>query len=88
LRELNGTLGPQTITFTGTRADNSTVQQTVTTDGVCCDVGDNFGVETFEPTGLTGLVSLQWPAELVTHDNIVTRFVPLDPVFEDRFEAP
>jgi len=88
LNELNATLGPQTITFTGTREDNSTVQETITTDGACCEEGNNFGVETFEPTSLTELVSLEWPAELVVHDTIVTRLFPPDPMFEDRFEAP
>lgn len=44
---------PIEITFTGTRADASTVSATFTTDGVP-------GFETFGLDGFTGLVSLSW----------------------------
>ncbi len=44
---------PATVTFTGVRADNSTVTQTVVSDGV-------FGFETVPFTGFTDLVKVTW----------------------------
>ncbi|AKS40456.1 hypothetical protein [Wenzhouxiangella marina] len=86
IRELNESLGPQSLSFIGTREDNSTVQVSINTDGVCCQAGDNFGVETFDLSAMTGLVSLQWFSSLVSYDDIVATLIPPDAVFEDRFE--
>lgn len=86
MRELNSTLGAQSLTFVGTREDNTTVQVSVTTDGVCCEPVDNFGVQTFDLSALSGLVSLQWSTPLLAYDDIVVTLIPPDPVFADRFE--
>lgn len=86
MRELNSMEGPQSLNFVGTREDGTTVQVWVTTDGACCDPADNFGVQTFDLSALSGLVSLQWTTPLVAYDDIVVKLIPLDPVFADRFE--
>jgi hypothetical protein len=76
LRELNGNVGAQTLTFTGTLAGGGTVSQTVTTDGVCCSglSANDFEVFSFG-SAFTNLLSVSWdqlaPEAVVAYDNFV-----------------
>ncbi|MEN1728815.1 MAG: hypothetical protein AAGJ52_10300, partial [Pseudomonadota bacterium] len=79
-------VGSQNLFFTGFREDGSFVQQNVMTDGICCLNSPNFGVQIIEFTEMTNLVSFTWFAEVGVYDSIVTRLIPVDPVFNDRFE--
>ncbi len=67
-------LDPREVTFTGTRADGSTVSETFTTDGLA-------GFETFTFKGFTDLVSLSWVQASPYHqfDNITLDPVALGP---------
>jgi hypothetical protein len=76
LSELNGSVGPQTVTFQGNLFGGGTVSQTFTTDGP-------FGLQTFNFSGFTNLVSVSWdqidPTSFLMYDNIVanTSTVPV-----------
>jgi hypothetical protein len=74
LAELTPTSDTTAVTFTGTRADGSTVSATFTTDGL-------EGFETFTFDGFTDLVSLSWSQDYPYHqfDNIVLTFAVVDP---------
>lgn len=53
------------VTFTGVRADGSSVSETFVLDGV-------FGFQTFLPVGFTEILSLDWSGSLpVQFDNLV-----------------
>ena len=66
ISEWNTDVSPRTITFTGTKADLSSVSQSVTLDGT-------FGFETFALTGFNDVVRVQWLQTTLSHqfDNVV-----------------
>ena len=72
-------LGPVPVTFTGTKTDESVVEETFMTDGSL-----QLQTFTFDTSLFTGLVSLSWtqaPSFLQLHqfDNIVLSFHSSDP---------
>lgn len=79
IRELNGSLGPQTIPFAATRFGGESVNKTLRTDGPCCD-GPMSGFETFSFDGsFRNLTEIRWGGEgaIAAYDNIVLRLTPV-----------
>jgi hypothetical protein len=74
---------PIEITFTGIRADATTVSATLTTDGAA-------GFETFALAGFTGLTSLSWiqVAPYYQFDNITLAVQSADPPPDDPPDDP
>ena len=81
IRELNGSVGAQTVAFVGNLAGGGTVSQTITTDGICCN---GFAANDYETFGFapsfSNLSSVVWdqvgPTAFVTYDNFVVNAVP------------
>ena len=76
VRELNDTVGAQTIVFEGTLAAGGTVSTTVDTDGACCSSALAYGFETVAfPASFSNLVAVSWdhvnPEAFAVYDNIV-----------------
>jgi hypothetical protein len=71
LDHINDPGSPVGVSFTGTRADLSTVTQSFTTDSI-------RGLQTFNFTGMTNIVKLEWSQISPFHqfDDIVVNAVP------------
>ena len=75
LSETKGSIGPRSVTFTGTRLDGGTVQHTYTTDS-------KFEAETVVLSGFSGLTNFRFTFNETTWDDLQWSYsAPLDVSF-------